>query len=125
MAEKLENCKASMEPLIHNPYKKSKDGHPLLRLPSSASTGQEQADQQEEIQKSKNSFAVMMNASRQQALQKKRKAGDPPIGQLKKQATARSVTATAAAASRTANKKRQKEQQADTSSGASGDWQKH
>jgi hypothetical protein len=40
-------------------------------------TGQEEVNQQEEIPKS-NHFAVMMNASRQQALRKMPNAGDLP-----------------------------------------------
>jgi hypothetical protein len=103
-----------MEPLNYNPYRETEDRQPLPWLLARANAGQKQVNQEKDIPES-NSFAVMMNASRQQALRTKQKAGDPT----------RSVTAKMAAASRTANKKRQKEQQPDTSSGTSGDWQKH
>ena len=93
-----------MERLTYNPYRETKDRQPLPWLLARAKCGQEQVNQQSEIPKS-NPFAVMMNASRQQALQQKRQAGDPPIEQRKKQATACSAVSKVAAASRTANKK--------------------
>jgi hypothetical protein len=50
----------------------------LLRLCSSSITGKEEVKQQGEIPKS-NPIVVMINASQQQALRKKPKAGNPPM----------------------------------------------
>ena len=68
----------------------------MLRLCSSAITGQEEVNQQGEIPKS-NLFVVMMNLSQQQALRKKPKAGDPPVGEYSSEEMPMPMTASGAA----------------------------